>query len=209
MLRYVNSEDLIRLPKLRRTMFQDRAAQFADRHGWNVAVDQLGEEHDQYDVPEATYVVWENRDGSHGGSMRFLPTLGRTMVEEHFSGLIGGISYRSARIWECTRFCLSPRSPSNIAPALMLGGLEFCLSLGISKVIGVFDARMLRVYRRLGWSPDVLGAEGSEKDAISAGIWTVDRMVRPVLLQRAGVSSETSSSWIEENFQPALARATA
>ena len=29
------------------------------------------------------YVIWEIPDGSHGGSMRFLPTSGRTMVHEH------------------------------------------------------------------------------------------------------------------------------
>lgn len=200
MIRYLSSRELSHFPTLQATMFRDRAAQFVERLGWDISVNDAGEERDQYDTPQATYVIWENRDGTHGGSMRFLPTLGRTMVEEHFLHLTAGRQFRSPGIWECTRFCLSPGAGAHVAPALMLGGLELGLGHGLSKAIGVFDARMTRIYRRLGWPPEVLGTEGSGKEAISAGIWDFDRMLRPGLLKRAGLSSEISTYWYDRSY---------
>jgi N-acyl-L-homoserine lactone synthetase len=209
MIRYLSAQELSRFPKLEATMFHDRAAQFVKRLGWEITVNDAGEERDQYDVLNPTYVIWENRDGSHGGSMRFLPTIGRTMVEEHFLDLTDGISFRSPDIWECTRFCLSPGAGAHVAPALMLGGLELGLGHGLTKAIGVFDARMTRIYRRLGWPPEILGTSGSGKDAISAGLWDFDRMLRPGLLKRAGLTSEISSFWYSRSYEdlPVLAEA--
>jgi acyl homoserine lactone synthase len=209
MIRYLSAEELSRFPKLEETMFRDRAAQFVKRLGWEITVNEAGEERDQYDVLNPTYVIWENRDGSHGGSMRFLPTTGRTMVEEHFLDLTDGVSFRSPKIWECTRFCLSPGAGAHVAPALMLGGLELGLGHGLTKAIGVFDARMTRIYRRLGWPPEILGTSGSGKEAISAGLWDFDRMLRPGLLERAGLSSEISTFWYSRSYEdlPALAEA--
>lgn len=200
MIRYLTAAELALFPKLQKTMFRDRAAQFVERLGWDIMVNEQGEERDQYDTPEATYVIWQNRDGSHGGSMRFLPTLGRTMVEEHFLHLTNGVTFRSPKIWECTRFCLAPGSGANVAPALMLAGLELGIGHGLTRAIGVFDSRMTRIYRRLGWPPELLGSDGDGKDAICAGLWAFDPALRPALLRRAGLSSEISSYWYNRSY---------
>ena len=107
MIRYIYGNDLHKFPKLARTMFLDRADQFKTRLGWDVTVDDRGFERDAYDDENPLYVIWENRDGSHGGSMRLLPTVGRTMVNDHFIHLTDGVRIESPLIWECTRFCLS------------------------------------------------------------------------------------------------------
>lgn len=90
MLRYIYANELHRHPKLARTMFLDRADQFRTRLGWDVRVDINGEERDDYDAKNPLYVIWENPDGRHGGSMRFLPTTGPTMVNDVFGHLTGG-----------------------------------------------------------------------------------------------------------------------
>ena len=55
--------------------------------------------------------------------MRFLPTTGDTMVNDHFCHLTGGVRIASPLIWECTRFCLAPEAPTGgSSAALMLGG---------------------------------------------------------------------------------------
>ena len=79
MLCYIYAEDLHRFPRLRDTMFRDRAEQFKKRLGWAVSVNEAGEERDEYDDLNPLYVIWE-ADGRHGGSMRFLPTTGPTMA---------------------------------------------------------------------------------------------------------------------------------
>ena len=144
MLRYVYGHDLHKFPKLRDTMFRDRADQFQTRLGWDVTVDRDGMEVDQYDELDPLYVIWEQADGTHGGSMRFLPTTGRTMVNEHFGDLMSG-PITSPTIWECTRFCLSQGAASHVAAALMLAGGEIMQNFDIHHFVGVFDARMVRL----------------------------------------------------------------
>ncbi len=201
MLRYLTWEGLNARPRLRDTMFRDRAAQFRTRLGWEVAIDAEGRERDQYDgLPDVIYTVWERPDGSHGGSMRFLPTTGRTMLEEHFADLTQGRRIASPWIWECTRFCLAPGAGARVAPALMLGGLDLGLGHGLSHSVGVFDAPMVRVYGRLGWPPAVMGTRGEGREAISAGLWAFEPELRPALLRRAGVSAEIADYWYARAF---------
>lgn len=205
MLRYLYATELGRHQRLAESMFRDRAWQFRDRLGWDVSVRPDGLERDAYDDLNPLYVIWQRADGCHGGSMRFLPTTGRTMTHEHFLPLTDNVKIRSPFIWECTRFCLSPDAPQRVSAALMLGGLEIGLGANLSHAIGVFDARMVRIYRRLGWGPTILGSRGTGRDAVSVGLWAFEREIRPRLLERAGVSSELSRLWHRRAFEPANA----
>jgi len=200
MLRYIYGEDLKNMPKLRDTMFRDRACQFRQRLDWEVKVDAQGFERDQYDAMNPLYVIWEQADGSHGGSMRFLPTTGQTMVNDHFTHLTDGVEIRHPMIWECTRFCLAKEADARVSAALMLGGMEVGLGFYLTDSVGVFDARMIRVYRRLGWEPTLLGTVGEGREAISAGLWAYDPALRAGLLQKAGVSDEVSRMWFDRAF---------
>jgi acyl homoserine lactone synthase len=200
MLRYIYGDELNNFPKLRDTMFRDRARQFKDRLDWEVSVDAQGHERDSYDAMNPLYLIWERADGTHGGSMRFLPTSGDTMVNDHFTHLTDGVKITSPFIWECTRFCLAEDASSGIAAALMLGGMEIGLGFHLTDSVGVFDARMIRIYRRLGWEPTVLGTSGEGRDAISVGLWAFDPALRPNLLKRAGVTDADSQRWFDLSF---------
>ena len=200
MLRYLYASQLEHHRRLADTMFRDRAAQFRDRLGWDVTVNAIGHERDAYDDMDPLYVIWEQPDGTHGGSMRFLPTMGRTMVNDHFSDVTEGRMIRSPHIWECTRFCLAPHADGRIAAALMLGGGEVMLGFGVSQFVGVFDARMVRIYRRVGSSPEVLGSTGTGRDQISVGLWTYNPSDRLKVLSRAVVSSALSQHWYRRAF---------
>jgi len=199
-LRYVKGDTLAQFPKLRDTMHRDRAAQFRDRLKWDVQVDANGFERDQYDDLNPLYVVWEMPDGSHGGSMRFLPTSGRTMVHEHFAGLLGEADIRSDHIWECTRFCIAKGAGANVAGALMLAGGELMRAFDLTDLLGVFDARMVRIYNMIGAAPQVLGSSGEGRDKISVGLWQFQQKDRAKVLRRAGVSSDLSEYWFRRSF---------
>lgn len=200
MLRFIYADELHHHPKLRKTMFQDRADQFDARLGWDVSVNSDGFEIDNYDAQNPLYVIWQNPDGGHGGSMRFLPTTGSTMVNDHFSDLTGGVHIASPFIWECTRFCLARGASRTVSAALMLGGLELGLGHHLSHAVGVFDARMVRIYRHLGWPPEILGTNGSGADAISVGLWAFTEAMRPILLRKAGLSAELTRHWYARAF---------
>ncbi len=206
MLRYIYGHDLHKFDKLARSMFRDRADQFETRLGWDVQVDADGEERDQYDAHDPLYVIWENADGTHGGSMRFLPTTGPVMVNDVFGHLIGGGAITSPLIWECTRFCLSRRAESRVAAALMLAGGEIMQNFGIEHFAGVFDARMVRIYRAIGASPDVLGSQGEGRERISVGLWAFSPAAQSRVALKAGISPALSHLWFERSFGGAMGR---
>jgi acyl homoserine lactone synthase len=195
MLRYLGNDDLALMPRLRASMLRDRAAQFKTRLGWEVSVDETGAERDQYDEQSPLYVIWERRDGTHGGSMRFLPTSGRTMLNEHFAHLLPSGPLADAAIWECTRFCLCTEADHQVAAALMLGGAEVGSGYRLTHAVGVFDARMIRVYRALGWPPEIIGEAGSGRDFVGAGLWAFSEATRRRIAFRAGISPEVSRHW--------------
>jgi len=200
MLRYLYGEDLERFPKLRATMFRDRARQFSDRLGWAVSVDAAGEERDAYDSMNPLYVIWERADGSHGGSMRFLPTVAPCMVNDHFGHLTGGGHISHPGIWECTRYCQAPKAEAWVSAALMLGAAELGLGFHLTDIVGIFDARMVRIYGRLGWVPTVLGTAGAGREAVSVGLWAIGAAMRDRVARKAGVSPELSRLWFDRAF---------
>ena len=196
MLRYLYGDQLSDHPRLAHAMFLDRADQFKNRLGWEVEVTALGEERDEYDAKNPLYVIWEEPDGSHGGSMRFLPTTGPVMVNDHFGHLIKG-PVTSPLIWECTRFCLKRGAGAHVAAALMLGGGEIMQGFGIKHFVGVFDARMVRIYRMIGSSPEVLGSEGAGRSQISVGLWDFSPEAQAQVSVRAGITPEQSRFWFD------------
>ncbi len=200
MLRYIYGSELHRHARLKESMFRDRTRQFRDRLNWAVTVDEHGYERDEYDGIDPLYVIWERQDGLHGGSARFLPTMGATMVNDHFGHLTNAEPIRDHGIWECTRFCLAPGADGRVAAALMLGGGELMRGFGVTQFVGVFDARMVRIYRMIGSSPRILGSSGVGRDKFSVGLWNYDPADRVKVLARAGVSSAVSEHWFARAF---------
>jgi acyl homoserine lactone synthase len=200
MLRFIYADDLGHYPKLAHSMFCDRTAQFRDRLGWPVEVNGEGEERDAYDADNPLYVIWQNPDGGHGGSLRLLPTTGRTMVNDHFGHLTGGVRIESPLIWECTRFCLSRDAAPRVAAALMLGGGEVMRQFGVEHFVGVFDAPMVRIYSKIGASPEVLGAQGLGRAKTSVGLWAFTPAAQARVAQQAGLSPTLVRLWFERSF---------
>lgn len=200
MLRYIYGTELQSYPKLADTMFKDRTDQFKTRLGWDVHVDEHGYERDNYDDCNPLYVIWEQPDGSHGGSMRFLPTTGPVMVNDVFGHLTGGAPIESPLIWECTRFCLARSAQPKVAAALMLGGGEIMRHFGVRHFVGVFDRRMVRIYRTIGSSPEILGSEGEGRDQIHVGLWNFTSESYDQVAERAGIPPQESQRWFDLSF---------
>lgn len=200
LLRYLTGDALANYRHLRDTMHRDRAAQFRDHLKWDVQVDADGFERDEYDSLNPLYVIWELPDGSHGGSMRFLPTSARTMVHDHFPELLNGADIRSDQIWECTRFCIAQRAGAHVAGALMLAGEELMRAFDLTHLLGVFDARMVRIYNMIGAALEGLGSMGEGRDKISVELWQFHTKDRAAVLRRAGVSSDVSEYWFARSF---------
>jgi acyl homoserine lactone synthase len=207
MIRYLYANQLSRFPALADEMFRDRAAQFVNRLGWDLTIDENGWELDEYDQINPLYIILERSDGGHAASMRVLPTIGRTMVNEHFTHLNHGIAIRAPFIWECTRFCIHPGAGTlarHWAGMLMLGGQELGLRFGLSRSIGVYDARMTRIYRNIGWEPHFIGADGEGRDRICLGLWPFSEEIRAKIAQNIGLAPDTAAPWFDAAFPAEL-----
>jgi N-acyl-L-homoserine lactone synthetase len=192
MIRFLHGDGLQRHEYLAHTMFEDRTKQFRDRLKWDVQVNSNGEERDEYDRCKPVYIVWENADGSRGGSARFLPTTGPTMYAEHFPQLIGESGIHSPYVWECTRFCLARRGAnrSRVASGLLLGSALFGLRLNLDAAVAIYDAKMQKVYRSLGWSPATLAESGQGPNALILGAWYFNLHVTKALSERSGIPQQ-------------------
>jgi acyl homoserine lactone synthase len=185
-------------------MFRDRAAQFKFRLDWDVSVDPNGWELDEYDSLNPLYIIWENADGTHGGSVRVMPTTGRTMTNEHFLDLTGGVHISSPLIWECTRFCLSPRANAGVAAALLAAGTELGLRFGLEHALGVIYAKTIPLYRRIGCAPDIIGSRDQHGSRMSVGLWPITVEARSEISRKSAIPLAVVAHWFDSSFPAGL-----
>jgi len=179
-IKLITGMDLANNEALLDGMFKARKRLFADRLGWDVTVDAKGWETDQYDPLHPLYLIATDERGLHLGSLRLLPTTGDTMLRDVFASVFDDTVIESPLIWECTRFCIEGGKSEKVGAglhrattALLLGICETGLRAGIQQIVGVFDRRMIRIYRRGGWAPEVVGESGTGREAVFLGVWDV------------------------------------
>lgn len=190
MFTLVYGDDLFDFPALANQMYRDRRTQFREDLGWELEVDQMGREIDEYDLLNPLYLILRGPDGSHLASTRLMPTTGPTMIADHFSDLTDGVQIESPLIWECTRFFVADRKANSRknAAALMWAGCQFALRAGVQFYVGVTAANMVRVFNACGWKSDVIGQKTTEKDGdICACLWEVSEDNCERLRKRAGI----------------------
>jgi acyl homoserine lactone synthase len=170
------------------SMHQLRRKVFRERLGWDVSVVN-GLELDQFDLPDAHYLVHYAPDGKVNACTRLLPTTGPYLLADVFPSLVEGTLPRAPDVWESTRFCADQGSaPANIAAVLMAGMLEFGLFTGLRAYVSVSDIRMEPIMRRAGWSPKRMGGTVETGTDTAAAEWLeVSRAFLARVRDRAGV----------------------
>lgn len=183
MIKLISNDNRHANAELLTAMHRGRAAIFGDKLGWDVRIED-GCEIDVFDRENPLYLVAiDDETGRACGSLRLMPTTGRTLLRDVFVDVFDEpVDIMSATIWEATRFCVHPDAPmrrtsTNLHRAtceLSLAMCEVGLRAGLTQVIGVFDTRMIRVYRRIGWEPEVIAqTDKMAHGRIYVGLWDV------------------------------------
>jgi len=191
MFKLVYGDDLFDFPHLANQMFQDRRAQFCEKFGWDLDVDQLGREIDQYDLMNPLYVILQDAEGRHLGSGRLMPTTGPTMIADHFSDMTDGVEIESPLIWEVTRVFIARRGVNSIrnAAALMWAGCQLGLKSGVQFYVGVTAYHMARVFTACGWKSEIIGERKCERDGhLAACLWEISQENCDRLAEKAGIN---------------------
>lgn len=151
---------------------KERREVFIVSKGWKLP-ETDGMEFDQYDTPEARWVV-VHEFGEVLAGIRIAPTTARCglhsyMIRDAQLGLLDGLPLDplhfeapvSKHIWEATRLFVSAKVPAarraEIQTILMLQMIESARALGISQIIGIVPAVFKRWLKRIGLDAIAVG----------------------------------------------------
>lgn len=139
-------------------MHEFRYDVFVRRLKWSLPLPN-GVEQDQYDTPDARYVIISDESGRVTACARLLPTTETYMLPELFPQLLGGLATpRDAAIWELSRFATSVRETregrilSLSKPTLDFLDLifDFARRNGIDRLLFVTTVSIERLMLRAG-----------------------------------------------------------
>ena len=187
MIKVIEAADLGNCRETAQQMFRIRAQVFWERLGWDVTVKD-GLETDRFDDADPLYLVSVNEwTGRVEGSLRLLPTTGPNMLREVFPILIPGETVASTTIWESSRVSIDPNLPqettnrrlNRVTTDLLCGIVEVGLRAGLTFVVSVFDAKMVRIFRAAGVPADIIGRPTRVGDAMCyAGLFEISQDAR-------------------------------
>lgn len=167
-----------------RQMHRLRAAVFGDRLEWDVTI-TAGEERDEYDDFEPTYLLAITESGQVAGCVRLLPAVGPTMLEQTFPQLLEqrSLAVHSGMV-ESSRFCVdtslvSQRDVGQLHLAtltLFAGIIEWSVATGYNEIVTATDLRFERILKRAGWPMRRIGEPAAIGNTIAiAGSLPADR----------------------------------
>ncbi len=179
-------------------MYQIRADVFHTRLQWDVKI-KNGIERDHFDEQNPLYLISIDENTSQvRGSVRLLPTTGPNMLRDIFPSLLSnGEKVESATIWECSRFSIRQGKEtradgslvSHITGELLAAVVEVGLIAGLTEALGVFDARMIRVFRSAGYPPLVIGTPHRIGSFMTyAGLFEISEQALASIQQATGIT---------------------
>jgi acyl homoserine lactone synthase len=179
-------------------MHRLRKRVFKDRMGWDVQITQGGLEVDQFDSPEAVYLLSLNGAGRVIGNWRLLPTTGPTMIRDVWPQFLDSLPMPvSATVWEASRFAVdSPEGQSQEGLAevnqatqeLFCGLTEVCLLTGIREVYTLYDMRIARLLKRLNCRARTTSERLRIDDFLAeTGVFTTDETMLANLRAASGI----------------------
>jgi len=144
-----------------RAMFVARKLVFIDLLGWDLPVVDGAYEIDQFDTPEACYLVLTDAQGHHLASARLLPTIRPHLLGSHFQALCEGGPRCASDVLEITRFCLDRRlraTDRRLARDTLVSALaEYALANRIAAYTAIAEPDWFRQIMAFGWRARPLG----------------------------------------------------
>lgn len=147
---------------LLREMHRDRKRVFVDRFKWNVPVVNGDMEVDQFDTPDAVYLVIAGNDGRHLGSARLLPSMQPHILGDLFPELADAGVPKGPDVFEMTRMVYSPEltdmaALGQIRMLLRLAMVEYAVAAGIRHYSCIVRMEFLPTVLSAGWVAEPLG----------------------------------------------------
>lgn len=144
-----------------RLMFEARKRVFVDILKWDVPVLEDRYEIDQFDTPDADYLILTGEHEMHRASARLLRTDRAHILGQLFTNLCDGALPCGIATREITRFCIDPalrRTERREARNQLVTALvEHALRSGITDYTAVANMAWYRQIMAFGWKCQALG----------------------------------------------------
>ena len=200
MVHFVTHENRDRFAGLIRQMHQQRRQIFVDELGWDVDV-QDGLEIDEFDTPDAIYLLDEYEEGGAlRGSARLLPSTGPHLMSDVFSHLCDNGVPSDNKTWEISRVCPDPklsggRERRPVIRKAVCAAMEAGLTFGWQRLTLQVGLDSLPFCLRCGWDVTPLGLpKYNDKNEILAAFAA---KITPTGLQAVRRSAGVTSSVLE------------
>lgn len=149
--------------RLTAAMFEDRKRVFVDLLNWDVPVVDGQFEIDGFDGGNAIYLIADDGNGGHLGSMRLLPTCRPHILGTLFPALCEESVPTGEAIFEITRLCLPVRLGAArrlaVRNCLISAMIDHATALGIAALTGVVSADFRAQVLAMGWRCTALGPD--------------------------------------------------
>jgi N-acyl-L-homoserine lactone synthetase len=144
-----------------RTMFEARKRVFVDLLKWDVPVLADRYEIDQFDTPDAEYVILTDGQANHRASARLLRTDRAHILGDLYACLCEEDVPRHSSTREITRFCIEPtltRADRRLARNQLVTALvQHAVREGIGCYTAVANLTWYRQIAEFGWKCEPLG----------------------------------------------------
>lgn len=180
-------------------MHRVRTKIFRDRMGWDVDVDDMELEVDDYDLPETIYILHIDAFERVTGTWRFLLTDQPSMIRNiwpHYCDTLP-VPFSDSMI-ETSRFGVHSDTQNrddrqkqvNLATAEMIVALiKTCILCGITDMYTLYNVKIKRLLERIGFKPcdvsDIIDLEG---EATVTARFTMDHDLLQAVQSITGVS---------------------
>lgn len=143
-------------------MFRVRKEIFIDALGWKELKETDGKEMDDMDfVDGVEYLLIIDSSGELVGHCRCNPTTKPHLLNGPLSHFVQRPVELGYECWEFTRFAptRTPKSPhkDKALAYLCAGSLEWAMTKGIKRLLGIAEAPLIGLSTRLGWPTRMLG----------------------------------------------------
>jgi acyl-homoserine lactone synthase len=163
MIEVVTSENAFLYEPALQDMFRLRHRMFVEVMGWEALRKPDGIERDQFDGPDAVYLILQDGSGHVIGSHRLLPTMKPHLFSDVFSDMcsVRGVQ-RGPNIYELNRTCVDEdrldRTQQEWARRQIVAGLaEFSCRAGIDRVTILTPLEVMFRYMLMGIDVRPLG----------------------------------------------------